>query len=182
VVLTAAAVLIAAVLITLLVIRLDRTGKARAAVLKWIPALRRTGDKVSASRFAAVMAMMLKSGYPLDESLKLVSGVIADADVARRVQTCREKMASGLSFADAVEQLHIFQPLHQRMIRVGAAAGQVDSVMKKLAEIYEDEADDAITHAVSIIEPTLVALMSVVIGAILLAVMLPLLSLMGGMA
>ena len=54
--------------------------------------------------------------------------------------------------------------------------------MKKLAEIYEDEADDAITHTVSIIEPTMVALMSVVIGSILLAVMLPLLSLMGGMA
>ena len=171
-------------LLTLLVIRLDRSGKARASSAQLLsPRLRRTGDKVSASRFAAVMAMMLKSGYPLDESLKLVSGVIADEDVAARVRTCREKMAAGHeSFADAVEQLHIFQPLHERMIRVGAAAGQVDGVMKKLAEIYEDEADDAITHAVSIIEPTLVALMSVVIGAILLAVMLPLLSLMGGMA
>ena len=182
VVLVCAAVLIAAVLLTLLVIRLDASGKARTAVLRFIPALRRTSDKISAARFAAVMAMMLKSGYPLDESLRLVGGVIADPDVARRVQACRAKMAEGMSFPDAVEQLSIFAPLHQRMIRVGAAAGQIDSVMKKLAEIYEDEADDAITHTVSIIEPTMVALMSVVIGSILLAVMLPLLSLMGGMA
>lgn len=182
VVLICAAVLIALVLLTLLVVRLDRSGKARAAVLKAIPALRHTGDKVSASRFASVMAMMMKSGYPLDESLKLVGGVIADEDVARRVQACREKMTAGESFPDAVEQLHIFEPLHLRMIRVGAAAGQTDGVMRKLAEIYEDAADDAITHAVSVIEPTLVALMSVVIGSILLAVMLPLLSLMGGMA
>jgi type IV pilus assembly protein PilC len=182
VVLVAAAAVIAAVLLTLLLIRLDRSGKVRQAVLSCVPALRRTRDKVSASRFAAVMAMMLKSGFPLDESLKLVSGVIADEDVAARVRTCREKMAQGIRFADAVEQLNIFQPLHERMIRVGEVTGQVDGVMKKLAEIYEDEADDAITHAVSIIEPTLVALMSVVIGAILLAVMLPLLSLMGGMA
>ncbi len=182
VVLLCAAVLIAVVLLTLLIMRLDRSGKARATVLKCIPALRRTGDKVSASRFASVMAMMMKSGYPLDESLKLVGGVIADEDVARRVHACREKMAAGVSFPDAVEQLHIFEPLHLRMIRVGAAAGQTDGVMRKLAEIYEDAADDAITQAVSVIEPTLVALMSVVIGAILLAVMLPLLSLMGGMA
>lgn len=177
-----AAGLIALLLCTLLVMRADRTGRVRATVLKMIPPLRKTGNQISASRFASVMALMLRSGYPLDESLKLVSGVITDEDVAHKVEACRAGMATGLSFPDAVETLGIFAPLHARMIRVGFQAGQIDSVMKKLAEIYEDEVDEAITHTVSIIEPTLVALMSVIIGAILLAVMLPLLSLMGGMA
>ena len=68
------------------------------------------------------------------------------------------------------------------MIRVGAQAGQTDVVMSRLAALYENEVDDSITRAVSMIEPSLVALMSVIIGAILLSVMLPLLSLMGGMA
>ena len=53
--------------------------------------------------------------------------------------------------------------------------------MSKLAEIYEDKADDAISQTVAIIEPSLVALMSIIIGSVLLAVMLPLLSLMSGM-
>ena len=181
-ILIAAAVLIALLLIVLLLIRIDPSGKIRAFVLKLLPPLRRTGEKISASRFASVMAMMLHSGFPLDESLSLVSGVINDQDLAQKVDACRAHMEDGLSFPDAVDNLGIFQPLHTRMIRLGFQTGQTDSVMKKLAEIYEDEADDAITHTVSIIEPTLVALMSIVIGAILLSVMLPLLSLMGGMA
>lgn len=68
------------------------------------------------------------------------------------------------------------------MISVGFRAGQTDRVMSKLAALYEEETQDQISHLVSIIEPSLVALMSVIIGAILLAVMLPLLSIMGGIA
>ena len=106
----------------------------------------------------------------------------AKTDDQRLAAEIRRRMEAGASFPDAVESLGIFETLHSRMIRVGFQAGQTDVVMQRLAEIYEDEVDDAIAHTVSIIEPSLVALMSVVIGAILLAVMLPLLSLMGGMA
>lgn len=181
-VLLLAGVLIIFLLFTLLLMRIDRTGRVRALVYRRFTPLRRIGNQISAERFASVMAMMLKSGFPLDESLKLVSGVIGEEDVARKVDECRVQMESGLSFPDAVEKLGIFETLHCRMIRVGFYAGQTDSVLKKLAGIYEDEVDDAITHTVSIIEPTLVALMSVIIGAVLLSIMLPLLSLMGGMA
>lgn len=169
-------------LVVLILLRTDRSGKVRAFLLRYITPLRRTGDKISAGRFASVMAMMLRGGFPLDESLKLVSGVVNSADVAQKVEDCRCRMEAGAAFPDAVESLGIFETLHSRMIRVGFQAGQTDVVMQRLAEIYEDEVDDAIAHTVSIIEPSLVALMSVVIGAILLAVMLPLLSLMGGMA
>jgi len=182
IVLVIAGLLIALLLITLLIMRIDRSGRVRAFVYRRIPLLRRIGNQISAERFSSVMAMMLKSGFPLDESLKLVSGVISEQDVARKVDECRMQMENGLSFPDAVEHLGIFETLHCRMIRVGFYAGQTDQVLKKLADIYEDEVDDAITRTVSIIEPTLVALMSVIIGAILLSVMLPLLSLMGGMA
>ena len=126
--------------------------------------------------------MMLKSGFPLNESLQLVSGVVNNRQVAEKVETVRQRMEKGESFPDAVERMGIFEPLHCRMIRVGAQAGQTDVVMSRLAALYEDEVDDSITRAVSMIEPSLVALMSVIIGAILLSVMLPLLSLMGGMA
>ena len=62
------------------------------------------------------------------------------------------------------------------MIRFGTAAGKIDSVMEKLSGIYMSEADDAIHNVISMIEPALVAVLSVVIGGILLSVMLPLLS------
>ena len=182
VVLMIAGALVALLLVLLLLMRIDRSGRTRLWIFNHVRPLKKISDKISASRFATVMSMMLHSGFPLDESLALVSGVITNQDVARRVQDCRAQMEAGLSFPDAVEKLGIFETLHSRMIRVGFQAGQTDAVMRKLASLYEDEVDDAISHVVSIIEPTLVALMSVMIGAILLAVMLPLLSIMGGMA
>jgi type IV pilus assembly protein PilC len=59
------------------------------------------------------------------------------------------------------------------MIRMGVAAGREDQVMNKIAGLYEEQVEDGFTRLVAIVEPTLVALLSVVIGAILLSVMLP---------
>ena len=174
-------VFIVIVLVLLLAMRLDRTGRFGQWIIRHIAPLRRISDQISASRFASVMAMMLKSGFPLDESLSLISGIVSNADLSSRVESCRNAMEAGQSFPEAVDGLGFFSPLHTRMIRMGFLAGQTEIVMAKLRIIYEDEVDDAITRSVSIIEPSLVALMSVIIGAILLAVMLPLLSLMGAM-
>lgn len=182
VVLVAVAVLIVLALAALLAIRLDGSGRMRDRVMRLFAPLRRADEKVNAGRFASMMAMMLQSGHNMDESLRLVAGVLSNPRMAAAVEACRASIEGGTPFAQAVEEMGIFEPLHNRMIAVGSQAGQTDAVMRRLAEIYEDEADDAITRTVSLIEPTLVALMSVIIGAILLAVMLPLLSLMGGMA
>ena len=67
------------------------------------------------------------------------------------------------------------------MIRVGFLAGQTETVMERLAEQYQDAVDDGIRRLVSAIEPTLVAVLSIVIGGILLSVMLPLASLMSSL-
>jgi type IV pilus assembly protein PilC len=181
-VLIAAAALIVLSAAAILLTRWDASGRTGAALIKWVKPIRRITTKISAGRFASVMSMMLRSGYPLQDSLKLVSTVVADADVARDVNACCDKMEHGLSFPDAVAQLNIYESLHMRMIRLGFQSGQIEGVMKKISEIYADEVDDAITNAVSIVEPTLAAFMSIIIGSILLAVMLPLFSLMGGMA
>lgn len=81
-----------------------------------------------------------------------------------------------------MEQAGIFESLHQKMIQVGAASGQLDAVMMKLISIYQDKADESIHYLVTLIEPILVGVLSVVIGGILLSVMLPLLGILSSMA
>lgn len=181
-VLIVAGVLIVFTLLALLVIRLDRSGKFRVHLFRWIAPLQHTEDRINAGRFASVMAIMLKSGLPVDESMRLIKNVVDAGGVSDKVEQCRVMMEGGSSFPDAIEHMGIFQPLHSHMIRLGFKAGQGEEVLAQLAALHEDEVDDAIARTVSAIEPTLVALMSVIIGAILLAVILPLLSLIGGMA
>jgi type IV pilus assembly protein PilC len=180
-ILVAGGVLILIAFVVILLIKRGGNSPVKRWVFRMIRPLKRLDNKLYAGRFAANMGMMLSSGYPLDESLELMDKIIGDAEIRARVSECRERMREGLSFPDAIERIGIYQKLHCRMIKVGFQAGQTDRVMNKLAAIYEEEMDDAVQRLVSIIEPSLVALMSVIIGAILLSVMLPLLSVMGGM-
>jgi len=175
-------ILIVLVFLFMLLFRFSADSASRSFLLRLIRPLQKLNSKLYASRFAANMAMMLKSGHPLDESLTLIENIITDTTIKGTIHACRESMQAGTAFPEAVEKTGLFEKLHCRMIRVGFQAGQTDRVMNKLADIYEEEMDDAINRVVSIIEPSLVALMSIIIGAILLSVMLPLLSIMGGFA
>ena len=164
------------VLAVLLCVVLMRTGareKTLAFLKKVFPPLNHITGRLAASRAASVLSMMLSGGFPLEEALQMVPSVLPDAAAAAEVGQIRVKMDEGTSFADAVAQSRLFDPLHSRMIRMGVEAGREDQVMTKIAATYEEEVEDGIAGLVSIIEPSLVALLSIVIGAVLLSVMLP---------
>ena len=142
-------------------------------IQKLFPSFRRLKQQLSASRVASVLSMMLSSGFPTDEALGMTVDVLDDKDAAEKVEKIRDSLKNGSTFAEAVADAGIFEELHNRMVMMGSATGREDQVLGKLGALYEEQAEDGITRLVSIIEPTLVALLSVVIGAVLLSVMLP---------
>lgn len=144
----------------------------------FIPSIRHLLEKQSAGRFASVISMVLFSGYSLENALELIPGLLSDEQTAKKAGKCRELLEETGDFANAVEQLELFDPLYRKMLRVGAEAGQTDHVMKRIADIYDAEVEDGIQNLVSWIEPALVAVLTIMIGGILLSVMLPLVSIM----
>lgn len=142
------------------------------------PAVRRLLDKQTAQRFADVIAMVMASGYNLEHALELIPDLLPDKRNIKKAKKCQALMAQDNDFPAAVEAAGIFAPLHQRMIRVGVEAGQTDRVMERIAGIYGIEVDEGIHNLVSWIEPALVAVLTLLIGGILLSVMLPLVSIM----
>ena len=168
-----------AVLVALIVFSLIPGGREKLIRLSAkFPFLRGLYRRVASGRFASVMAMMLSSGYNLDEALELAEDVTADAMVKEKIVQCREKVAQGLSFSEALLQLDLFSGLYARLIQTGERAGRLDDVMRQMAVRYEEEIDDSLSTLVAVIEPTLVVLLSVIIGGILLSVMLPLISIL----
>lgn len=165
------------VLALLIWYRADRA-KAERFIGRMFPPIRRLCAMMTASRFAGIMEMMLRSGFPLEESMELLDSVFTDEDSHGKIDVCRKALDEGVPFPEAVEQANIFDPLYGRMIRLGFAAGKTDTVMDKLSEVYEADMDERIGHLVSLIEPTLVTVLSLIIGAILLAVMLPMVSIL----
>ncbi|HIQ72740.1 MAG TPA: type II secretion system F family protein [Candidatus Onthenecus intestinigallinarum] len=180
-VLAVALLLAVGIAVVALLMRTRRRERVLQALLRAFPPARRAMEKIESGRIALALSMLLTGGYPLEEALELVQDVLTAPSAREKVRVCCEEIRSGASFAQAMEHARLFEPMYVQMCRVGLSAGQIDTVMKRLCEIYDEETDAEIRRLVSYIEPTLVGVLSVVAGAILLSVMLPLMSLMSSM-
>ncbi len=134
--------------------------------------------KITAYRFSSSMSLLLSSGMNIDSSIDLLLDIVEEPILKEKIQECSNSMKSGDSFLDSVNKLSLFQSMHMQMLNMGQRTGEMDLVMKKLTDIYENEADQTINNSVSLIEPVLVGILSAVVGVILISVMLPLMNIM----
>lgn len=138
--------------------------------------------KIAAGRFASVMAMLLKSGYHLEDALELVPTVISNPLIDDKIRQCRELMKDGKTFSQALQQTRLYTGMPAQLLTLGFQTGNADTAMDKVASLYENEIHDSVNSLVSAIEPTLVAILSIITGVILLSVMLPLMSIMNSIS
>lgn len=134
--------------------------------------------KIASARFAFALSMTMQSGLDTNESLLMAEQLSDNPYMSKRIEGCRKLLDDGVSFANAVEQSDIFPPIYSRMLDVGIRTGTTDSVMHEIARRSEDAATADLDRLIGRIEPTLVVIMSGLIGAILLAVMIPLTGIM----
>ncbi len=133
---------------------------------------------ISAGRFADGMALTLKSGLAPDRSFDLVSSLNEDPEFAKRLSDCKVKMENGLDLSESLHKSGIFSGIYARMANVGSKAGALDIVMSQIADLYQEEIDTRINNTLSVVEPALIIVLSIVVGIILISVMFPLLGIM----
>lgn len=134
--------------------------------------------KITAYRFSSCMSLLLSSGMDVESSLNMLFDIADEPELKNKIRQCSKSMSSGSGFLEAVSKLSLFSGIHLQMLNMGQRTGEMDAVMKKLTGIYENEANQSIDGAVSLIEPVLVGILCVVIGFILISVMLPLMNIM----
>lgn len=173
IVLVVVGLLLIAVLVGLIMMKTSKRDQVLGLVMKLMPRVRAIRSKLSASRVASVLAMMLSGGFRVEEALEQTAGVLTDRDAAQKVEQIRSGMTEGKSFTDSLAQSRIFSDLENRMVRIGGATGHEDQVLDRIGTMYEQQVEEEISRMVGIIEPTLVALLCIVIGAVILSVMLP---------
>jgi len=177
--------LIALVVLAAIVIVILMKTKHKDKVVNFLrnlfPPVRKLMEKLSASRVAGILGLMLQSGFPMENALEMAPAALADQESINKVKFIREEMKKDLTFQEALSNSGLFADFYNRMVKVGAASGHEPQVMEKIAEIYEEQVEDGLDHLISIVEPTLVALLSIVIGAILLSVMLPMAGVLSSM-
>lgn len=172
-------ILIAAVVIVVACLILRKT-PAGKRFFSWLfsAMFKKTNYLIFASRFASAMSMLLASGIDTDRAIEMVGGLMTNKKDKARITQVQQLMNDGMAFPAAVNEAGVFTGLQAHMIAVGFKSGSVDTVLERLATQYAYSAQNKINNLVSIIEPVLVAVLSVIIGMILLSVMLPLMGIM----
>lgn len=145
-----------------------------------IPATRKIQEEISACRFASGMALTLGSGLSQERCLELVKELTDNPYFERKLDVCIQQIGAGSDLSPALSASGIFTGMYARMTSVGAKTGTMDQMMAQIARLYQEEIDTRMNRLLSILEPTLVILLSLVVGIILLSVMLPLMGIMSG--
>lgn len=135
-------------------------------------------EKISAYRFAGGMALTLSSGLTPEECLNLASSLIDDGAYKDKIKTCQQAVENGEDLYQSLLTCGVFSGVYTRMAAIAARTGMMEEMMLKIAAHFEEEIDQKISRILAIIEPTLVIILSVIVGIILLSVMLPLMSIM----
>jgi type II secretory pathway component PulF len=131
--------------------------------------------KSAVSRFAISMSTLLKSGVPVLESLRIVKDIVGNQVLARVLDTVHKRIIEGTDIATPIKRSGVFPPVVGYMIAVGEQSGQLEEMLDRVAEAYDEEVSVQTQKVTSLLEPLLIVGMAFVVGFIVISVMLPIL-------
>lgn len=138
-----------------------------------LPVIGKLLQKVMIARFSRTLATLVKSGVPILSALEIVAKTAGNKVVERAVLAARSSIKEGENISDPLAHSKVFPTMVTRMISVGEKTGELEKMLAKIADFYENEVDAAVTALTSLIEPLVIAVLGVVIGGIVVALFLP---------
>ena len=131
------------------------------------------------ARLASALSLFLASGVDADTALTAASDMVEHQGLRAQLQACHEEMQKGKGLSTALFEQKVFEPLYGRMLISGARSGQADTVLARLSQLFTQDAQAAMDALIDSIEPILAAFLTLAVGVTLLAVMLPLIGILG---
>lgn len=133
--------------------------------------------KVALSRFSRTLATLIQSGVPILTALDIVGKSSGNRVIELTVEDAAKHIQEGESISEPLIQSGVFPQMVTRMISVGEKTGKLDTMLTKIAEFYEDQVDTAVAGLTSMIEPLIIGFLGIVVGFIVIALFLPIISL-----
>lgn len=171
-------VLIIFVLVYYLVSKLNRDKNMDAKLLETLPFTKNVYDSVLLSRVTYAISLFVSSGYPVDDALSYLPGIIKGTAMAKKFEKVKELVETGDSIYEAFEKCEIYSGINQSFLIVGLKAGKQEETFVKLASILQKESYEKITSLTSMAEPVLIGVLSLMVGMIIMAIMLPLITIL----
>ena len=122
---------------------------------------------------------MLASGVPILYSLDVVSKTAGNRTVELGVQKARRSISEGQTIHEPLDETGVFPPMVIHMISIGETTGNLDTMLTKIADFYDDEVDVAVSTLTSLIEPIMISFLGVVVGGLVISMYLPIFKMAG---
>lgn len=137
--------------------------------------------KGAIGRFTRTLGELMDSGVPVLQALTIVGETAGNAVVESAVHDVHDAVKEGENIAPTLESTKIFPPMVISMVEVGEETGELPQMLRRIADNYDDEVDNAVAGLTSVIEPLLIVMLAVIVGVIVIALFLPLIGIIEGL-
>lgn len=144
----------------------------------YLPVQKELTSSILAARFARNLGLLLKSGMPINMALEMVHPIISNDYLARKIEAGIKEVNEGRGLDEVIGKLDLFPNLLNKLFAVGVATGQMDNALLRAADEMDRDIDDRLVRLTSVLEPMLIIILSLIVGAILISVVLPVISIM----
>ncbi len=132
--------------------------------------------KTSVARFSRTLGTLVSSGVPILQALNITRDTAGNLRVSKAVESIHDNVKEGESMVTPMEASGIFPPMVVSMVQVGEETGQLPDMLTKVADVFEEEVDNAVSGLTSLLEPVMIVLLALVVGTIVVALFLPLIT------
>jgi Type II secretory pathway, component PulF len=133
--------------------------------------------KVAIARFARTLSTMVESGVPILAGLEIVSKTSGNKIIEESLMQTKQDVSAGSPLSAALNKTNLFPPLVIQMVMVGEKTGNLDAMLAKVADYYDEEVDNAVNNLTQMLEPALIIFLGIVVGTLVVAMYLPIFNL-----
>jgi len=144
-----------------------------------IPIFGGLNRKTAIGRFTRTLGTLMTSGVPVLQALNIVRDTVQNEVISRAISLIHDNVKEGENMAPPIEASGAFPPIVVSMVEVGEETGELPEMLMKIADSYDDEVDNTVAGLTSIIEPILIIGLALIVGTIVIALFLPLVSIIG---
>jgi len=162
-----------------------QTDIGRHMVDRWILKVLIIGDvvrKIAIARFVRTLATLMSSGVPILEALDITAKTAGNAILEDVIIVIKKLIEGGGTMADPMRDSKFFPPMVTQMVAVGESTGELDAMLTKVADYYEEEADTVVARLLTLLEPVMMVFLGFMVGTIVIAMYLPMFKLISTMS
>src|SRR5437899_4120436 len=146
-----------------------------------VPLFGNLNRKTAISRFSRTLGTLVTSGVPILQALNITRETAGNMVVARAISHVHDSVKEGESIVQPLEASGVFPPMVISMVDVGEETGQLPEMLLKIAEVFDDEVDNSVAALTSMLEPIMIVFLAIVVGTIVIALFMPLISIISGL-